>query len=447
MPFLLARLGPVLDPDTREVLVRGQVERQAVGPQVRKLREGAVVLLCGTKPPWLDAHTASLSTWPTGLPGVQALWSTHRTGVLHVTVDPECGSRGVWVLDERGKPCELGFGRSGGPMAFVLNYAGWRISDFPEGPTEVVVCTTALGTVWIVTPTAVPQPGDGRPSSYPAATAARFPVALSERSPDEPAARSASEPASIAPPLPVTRFGLHLRFQDIQFADGGVTVPVHGHAIFVATDQARHVYQEVRELFDEVLPQGVEVVGTLRGGQPEVTELRGLDAMAALFDTVEHRAFVRRSCAAESWLDAHELAAHGSGGRRDPARLLDIPEFGFDRRADAFRRLIAIRDPEARVSVLPGRAMVIPLAASDGGAPWYAWETVIDDHATYIFRPTTDEARDAVLAWTRQPSRQELLGDKALQAELAFVRRVRHLDGGDDALGSWWAGVCRVVGR
>lgn len=102
----------------------------------------------------------------------------------------------------------------------------------------------------------------------------------------------------------------------------------------------------------------------------------------------------------------------------------------------------------ARVSIAPWRALVIPLRAHDGGPRWYAWETVEDDHATYLFRPRDDDARDRMLAWTQAPGarRGELLRDEALQAELGYVRRVMHRDGGGRPLGTWWPRLCRAVG-
>ncbi len=326
-------------------------------------------------------------------------------------------------------------------MAFILNYAGWRISDFPPDAAEVLICDTDIGAVWIVTPQTVTVPAaEGPPvparSTFTAPAYPSFPATGGHRLPPPPS------------PLPLP-FSRHLRFVDLEFAEGAVSFALDHRRAALPSEQSREVYNPVRDLLDEELPAGVRLVGEEHPDGSVTGEVRGLERLAEVFERALFRQFVRQSCAARDWLDAEKLAAErpGGGGRRDPDGLIDIPEFGLGKRAEAFHRLFAHRDREERVSILPGRALVVPLPALDGGHRWYAWETMEDDHATYLFRPADPDARDRMLAWTQMPGakRRDLLDDKNLQAELGYARRVMHHDGGEQQLGRWWAHLCRVL--
>src|SRR5690606_33456656 len=148
------------------------------------------------------------------------------------------------------------------------------------------------------------------------------------------------------------------------------------------------------------------------------------------------------------WLDAEELARSMPSGsvRRNPADLIAPGKFGLEQRAESFRRLFEHRDPQARVLILPGRAVIIPIAAGDGGPRFHLWETVVVDFATYVFRPQDDETLRRMHAWTCDPEhrRLDLLRDEALQVELGFQCRVIHTAHQQD-IESWWQGICEVV--
>lgn len=458
MSFLLARLGPVTGPGEREVIARKKQESQAVSPELLAVPEGAIVLLRGAAPPWATGTRVLLAPWP-GIPDVATIWSA-RAGRRRERLGPALSSRGNWVIDHRGVACEVGHGRADGHPVVVLNYAGWRLGDFPDEPVDVVECRTEGGLVWIVTPEAVPAPA---PEPVPSLatgdlSAARLPTAeLTHnaapsfgRSPP-PSAPAHPTPAHLpAPPPTPTPFTFRLRFIDLVFSDGAVSFAVGPERVVLACDSAREVHNDLRDVLDEELPGGVTVVGAVHPGGTITCEARGLDRLADLFERALFKQFVRQSVAAREWLDAEELASRrpGGGGRREPSDLLGIDAFGFGPRADAFRRLFAHRDRSERVRMLPGRAMVIPLPPSDGGARWYAWETVKDDHATYLFRPPDTGALHRMLAWTQRPgaSRRELLADRDLQAELGFVRRVMHRAAEGEQLGRWWARLCAAIG-
>ncbi len=453
MPALLARLGPVTAPGEREVHARRHRESQAVPGEVLRMADGDVALLTGTGPPWQGGGRVVVTRWPESLPEVEAIWAA-RTGRSREVIEPLMSSRGNWTLDNRGVPCEIGFARTGASVSFVLNYAGWRIGDFPSDPIEVIVCSTAAGVVWIVTPEAVPEPAaeialEPRAQPGPWGTWTTAPYNVSVPALPSPPTR-VRPPQSPPPPPPPPPFDLALRFVDLDFADGAVTFRLRGRAVTVAHALSRDIYNAVRERFDEEMPEGVQVEGSVGPDGTVEATVHGLGALAARFERVQFQQFVRDSCTAPTWLDAGDLARRRPGGvgRPEPDDLLDIPEFGLDRRAEAFRRLFARRTVGERVNLLPGRAVIVPLPATDGGPAWFAWETVTDDHATYLFRPPDDVTRDRMLAWTQDPTsrRRELLDDEPLQSELGYVRRVLHLDEGDDPLGSWWRRLCAATG-
>ncbi len=454
MPFLLARLGPATGPGEREVIARKVREPQPVGPDLLALSVGDVVLLEGTSPPWARGSRVVLTRWPDRLPDVEAIWAT-RAGRRREVLGPLVPTRGHWVLDDRGVACEVGRGRTDGPVAVVLNYAGWRMGDFLNEPVDVEVCPTEAGMVWIVTPQAVPTPLADTPTPPRRMPPAAVAVDLSSwpgGGYSEGAVNSGSQPVVYSRyELPAaTPFSKTLKFVDLDFTDGAVSFDVDDRRVVLVSDPAREVYNNLRDILDEELGGGVRAVGEVHPDGSATGEVRGLERLAQVFERAMFKQFVRQSVAAMTWLDAGDLASRRPGGRgdRDPADLLDIDAFGFGPRADAFRRLFAHRDHTERVSVLPARALVIPLPACDGGPRWYAWETVEDGRATYLFRPADVGTRDRMLTWTQAPGskRRELLDDKELQAELGFVRSVAHHDEGDEQLGRWWARLCAAIG-
>lgn len=445
MLFLLAKVGPVVAPGQRQVSVRGGGAIAIVPDSLSRLRDGDLVLLDSAGPPWRVAHAVTCTPWPPQLPNnVDTMWRARRApvraalgGILSVT--------GTWTVDPDGRPCEVGFGRSGGPVFAIVNYSGWRLSDLERGFAEVTPCAVDGQEFWIVTAKAVsappapdpmtipraPQPRPGHPTRY-RGTGFRAPVV------EGPATPSSWKP----PPPPVARpFDIRLRFVDLVFLDGRVQFSLLEQLLTVETDLAREVYDDVRQELDKELPAGVRAVGTIHPNGEARCDLRGLQPLATIFHRVTRARFIRAALEVPVWLDAEDLAEKAPGDRvRDAAAVLDIPEFNFERRAEAFRRMFSARATGEPVRVLPGRAVIVALDAGDGGQPWFAWEKTTGDYATYLFRPSGDEQRDRMLAWTQdgESRRRDLLGDKALQAELGFVDRVMHRDARGDELAGWW---------
>jgi hypothetical protein len=122
--------------------------------------------------------------------------------------------------------------------------------------------------------------------------------------------------------------------------------------------------------------------------------------------------------------------------------LCSLEAFGMSSRAWALRELYGIRDKDRTTGILPGKALLFPVRATDGGPDWLVWETFVDDRATYVFRPEDEGAESRLRDWLSADGRRKvLLGSDELQREVGYVRRVfhRHED--------WWRRVCAVLGR
>lgn len=427
MTHLLAKLGPVVDARHRVVFARGREQAVEVGEQVLGLPDGAVVVLHGTAPPWPRADQIAPRPWPAELGPFDAL-RANRQGTEDIDLQDVLFLHGANHLDPRGVPFEFGRAREN---RTVLNYAGWRLGDFPNGRIRVIVSSGANGTVLIVPPASVPAPRPGPPPQ--------------DRPAPPPMPRLIPRPAPRrAAPIP---FDIPLRFTDLHFADGALSFLVHGRRVTVRHAPARAIHHAVRGHLDAEQPAGLRATGALLPDGTSTATLTGLDSLVRLFTELQQQTFVHRSVASSDWQEAEALAqAMPSGaGTCDPAALIAVKEFRLHKRAEAFRRLFAHRDRSARVLILPGRAVIIPLATA--GARLYAWETVTSDFATYFFQPGDAAAVRRMLDWTRDPEhrRRHLLGDRELQQELGFVARVIHRGDASD-LAEWWQSVCGVAG-
>jgi len=249
-------------------------------------------------------------------------------------------------------------------------------------------------------------------------------------------------------PEPDSPFRQARRWVDLEFSDGSVATLVGNRRAVVQTALARSVYQAILPELQERLPDGVIVHGLFEARGAITARIDGLEALADIFAAVQYERFIRKVSQSDEWQDADEVLAARPGSSGDPVDLLSVPELGFDKRPEAFRRLFASRDPAELIRFVSRRSIVVPLPSADGGPRWYAWETVEDGHATYLFRPASQQALDDMLAWTQAPEskRSDLLRPSALQAQLAYVRRVLHHDDDEHRLGRWWSQLCAVVG-
>lgn len=453
MSFLLAKLGPVVEPGHRRVSVRGGESVASVPDSLPRLRDGDLVLLDGDGPPWTVTHQVTRAPWPAQLPQDVDTMRRARRAPVTAVLGGILSSTGTWTIDPEGRPCEVGFGRSGGPVFAIVNYSGWKLSDLERGAAEIVPCFVDGHELWIVTAKAVSAPPVPAPTPIPRSPSPP-PVYVSGYGgfgsrPAAPEAPPAPLPWQPPPPPAEVPFDLRLHFGDLEFLDGSVQFRVREQVLTVETDLAHEVYNDVREDLDNDLPEGVRAVGTLHRDGDARCELRGLERLATIFRRVKRARFIRGALDAPGWLDAEDLATKNpDGGGGDPSAVLDIPEFNFERRAEAFRRMFQARAPGEPVRVLPGRAVVVALVAADGGPPWFAWEKTTGDYATYLFRPSDHGQRDRMLAWTedRENRRRDLLADKALRAELGFVVRVMHRDARGDELAGWWRRLSRAIG-
>lgn len=459
MSVLLAILGPAVGPRRRMIRARGEEFETDVSGEAASLPVGTVALLHGTEPPWDKATQARPAAWPTDLPDVHAL-SAARRALVSQPVRAVLSGWGEHLVDTRRRPCELGRGSRTGNVAYVLNYTGWPIRDFPDA-LDVYPCPLGDREVWIVPPTSllVPPPPTPRPSAGRRAAAALpylgpppSPSALPHAAPSSVrwlAAPVAPPPAARPEPPAPLAVDVHLRFRDVTFGEGTITVPVAGGRHPLACEAARALYQDLRASLDEEAPAGLRVVGTVHADGHATLSLHGAEILGRLFVRTHRRVFVRDACAATGWLDAEALAQGlpGGGGTRDPEGLIGVDGLGLEKRPEALRRLFSLRDRAATVLVLPGRAAIVPIVARDGGPTWYAWETVADDYATYLFRPADEHAYVRMLDWTADPAstRRELLRSPALQATVGYARKVVHRADDGEALGSWWIRLQRLL--
>ena len=413
--------------------------------------DDALVCLDGADPPWHKCIAVVARPWPVSLPGIRALRQLHRTKRT-VTIGAVLSDSSVFVVDEDGHACEVARGAVRAPVRFVLNYSGWSVYELPVTGLVVAECTMDDGLIWVVTPQATPAPAGCRRSAQAGGRCwdgveAAAPRTLGTVSSSPPRAEVLpSWPGAVQPP---TRFELKKKFTELEFADGWVSFDVRGERTAVLSEYALAAYQAVRDLLDAVLQAGVVVTVERGVGGVLACSLTGLEALPAAFHKVERKHFVRRSCPDGRWVDVEELIRSrpggGSGGLRD---LLDITELGFGARTEAFLRLYDRRVPGSRAELMRGRGMIIPLAATDGGPIWQAWETVEAGHATYLFRPESDEHRQGLLAWAQNPdvALLEMLRDTGLRKELGYQRRVIHRGDESDPYSAWWAELCTCLG-
>lgn len=446
MACLLAKLGSLTDTNHRVVCARREESVQEVRDEAQVAPAGALVLLLGRGPPWAKATPVHASPWPDSLGTHEQLRENRHPRLRHIeNLQRLISSSGTYTTDDRGVPCEIGrcFNRDA-EFHYFINYAGWRLVDLPDSLRVIVTTAQDNSRVCIIPPGSVDAPRDDGNRGQRLDTWGEA-VQPSRRL--APVAGYVVAPPALPPQSP-TPFRLHLRWQDLKFADGAVSFRVDGHAGIVATPLSRAIYQSVSAELDQDLPEGAAVEGVRHAnGSIEAATISGLDRFFALAD---YRRFVRGAMREQTWQVADDLASRcpvKGGTQPEVADLLEIPEF-FGKRREAFRRLFAHRARAEHVRMLPGRGLIVPLEAQDNGAPWYAWETVSDGHATYLFRPATPEQRDQMFVWTQGPNprRVDLLADPSLQAELGYDRRIMHRDDDDDELGRWWDQLRDVVG-
>ncbi|MCO5164857.1 MAG: hypothetical protein M9894_00610 [Planctomycetes bacterium] len=444
MAYLLAKLGALTDATHRVIHARQEESVHEVCEDALVTPAGTVVLLLGREPPWSTLTCVRVSPWPSRLGTVEQLRLNRLPGVTRMaSLQRSVSSDGYYTTDDRGVPCEIGrcFGRDA-EFDFVVNYAGWRLRDLPSSLRVVATRSPDQARVCIITPESVVAPRAD--VDHEASRTSAPPPRLSL-----PALPPATGHGRVAPrrersPEP---FQIRLRWSDLKFNDEFISFRMKGHTGTVATPLSREIYQRVRAELDRDLPEGAVVDGFRRhDGSIYGVKISGLDQV---FARIHYRQFVREGVSAQAWLEVDELASRSPlmcGGQTDPATLLDIPEF-FGKRTEAFKRLFAHRDRTEHTLMLPGRGLIVPMQAQDDGPPWYAWETVSDGHATYLFRPSNASERNRMFAWTQRPNpkRVELLKDTSLQADLGFQRRVMHRND-DDELGRWWAELCEAMG-
>lgn len=425
MAQILVRLGPVVG-DQRVLGVGRRRVLQAVYPDVLHPTEGTIVMLEGPSQPWSTAQRGlrvrevpeacvSLAV-ASGRPATR--WARLPRASTAVVIDPD------------GWAAELVVGGPADAFTYLLNYAGWRLTDFPNRHIEVQEYSSSTGTLWVVLSEAVPRP-DHDPRPFP-------PWEGPEWEPPPPV---------VPAPEPV-RVHLSLSFVEVEFFDGGILFDHDGQSVSWADETCREVLNHLREELHQELPEGVQVEGAGQTDGSIIWDVRGLQGLHGRFRLRRFERLATAQRQRPTWLPAVTVLQRDDELEPDDlADLLDIPALGLDSRGDALRRLFRRRDRGVHVQVLWGRSLLLPFLAQDGGVRWWAWETAEDGNATYLFRPVDEHAFERLKEWTSGLARRyELLEGAELRAELGYVTKVIHHNGEDDPLGRWWAALCGRVG-
>lgn len=459
MPHLLARLGPHVETGRRVIFARAEERKEEVQGEAAALRDGTVALLEGVGPPWRAAREVILRPWPRGLPGILSIKKANGRH-LRLEVGPPLSSHGVYCLDERDHPCEVATGRPDAPFRFLINYAGWRLSDVPAGNALVLIFELPDGPVAVLPPRSVPRPAVERaqcqtiatpaPIATPPPSVGHVRIAVPRRW-ELPHPKLPPPPQLPAPPHDVW-VSKRFRWTEVDFDDGILTIEIDDQPVSIKVDDARAIYQDIRTELDQEIPEGIVVRGRLRGRELLEPEVEGTSRLEAIFERVRRQRVIDAARLSEEWLDAHDLctsltAHEGPYPSEDLEPLFSIEGLGQGKRAEAFRLLFRHRDRSQRVYILPARAALVPLPSADNGPCWYAWEVVKENNATWLFRPASRDTLERVLNRTQDPglSRARLLQDRGLAAELDFRGRVLHRDDDLRALGRWWHDLCQMV--
>jgi hypothetical protein len=208
-----------------------------------------------------------------------------------------------------------------------------------------------------------------------------------------------------------------VRFRAMLFYDGLVALRLEQQYL-LSFEASREIYNAVRPDLDAEHPAGLRVVGKVwnkRRYELEIPEL------ASVFRRLEYDTYVAEALNGQRWLDGEQLARNRPGvhveGELD--WFLSVPSFGLRGRLESFRLLFSIRDRSQTVLILPGRDVLIPVADNRGGRCWFLWEKVEPNHATYVFHPADEDAKERMLAWIAGPAenkRSSLLSSEDLQA-------------------------------
>lgn len=460
MPMVVAKLGQLTAPGRRQVWFRGTWHEGDVVDAGATLLADSIVLLESEVPPWLVAAPVRAQAWPKDLlpyEELRRLVTLERREVPLAAPAKSLASYGTWYRDSRGMPCEIGTGGRGSGFAFLVNYSGWRIADLGDGVYTAFRVESTSGTV-VILPSSLksapagtaPDASDGHhlPMPYSALSPPSPPPVPSYSAPmrDADTVPFQSSWISLVPAVPEPRrpepVSKRLRFVDIEFGHEVVTIPSEGRDLIERRPWAREVLNELRSDFDAEHPRGIRVHGVRHPDGRFDVEVDGLDVLEPHFRRLHWRAELHRSARTRQWFHVSDIGADDEDHDDVDDKLLK-----FGSRRVAFKRLYSVRYTGEPVRVLPGHGFVIPIAASDGGKLWYAWETVDGSFATYLFRPQDEESIAKMLDWTRQAGarRMELLGSPELRAQFGFVGRVRHKVK-EDGTDTWWTGLAKQIG-
>ena len=446
MPFLLARLQRLLSTTRRYMFYRGTVHEDDVSEEVASLAEGEVVLLWGSSPPWRKANIVQTLPWP-DLKHPRELWET-RERSMEVVVQQTLSSFGAWHVDPRGVPCEIGIGARTSNIKYVVNYAGWRIADFPPIALRVWECPLPVGMLWLVPPDSVPESVLQDESPPPRRPLRLRNESLPERRPPPPLTFLSAETQHNARPRPEPQpehVDERVPYRNLHFADHRVVVTL-GQAYGVEMESSRGIYSALIDQLAAENPEGPRVVGNIWPSGAHNLEIPELETV---FAKLEYHTFVHQAARKRRWLDGNQLTSMAGCPATKLDELLLHPELGLTNRVEAFRLLFSLRDPSLSVQILPGDDVVVPVAAEDGGPHWYLWEKVETNHATYLFRPQDEETRKRMLGWIgldKRGKRANLLVTPSLQRSIGFEKRAIH-KGIETDLAGWWRDICQALGR
>jgi hypothetical protein len=446
MRLLLAKVLDDAEGDRKRLVWYRGEEHHDIVPASTPPR-GSLVILEGEPGHWHVALPVQAKPWPSSLPALALLRAAAKRRRI---VRLNCPHDRYWTEDAEHRPCELGTVVIDGAMVPIVNYSGWRLTDLLGDSFEVLL-GDAGGRSFAVLPAPSTKAIVKRETELPPCPPRQRPALQREND----VLRFRESRPLPPPPVPVTH---RVPTNAIDFCDGGVRVSF-GKLVnaWCALGGSRAEFALLKADLLDLLPEYVVVTESFPSWPDRTRGFRvdGLDTLDTIFQTVEARRrraeFITRTMQTSRWLDAQTVLADldcSGGGEFEPDRLLEIPEFGLERRAEAFRRLFRLRSRIESLMMLPGRSFLVPIDASDGGPSWRAWEVVSEGNATYLFRPERSSELNTLLEWLAQENvkREELLHDSGLQHRLSYRRRVIHRDG-DTTLDEWWTALNRAIER
>jgi hypothetical protein len=454
-PWMLVRtVGPPRR-DKRRILFYRLDEHDCVVPEaIAQAPEGWTVLLQHDGTRWgAQAGLPPLRPWSDFLPDFEAVLD--RAAPRAWPTSYSLTMMGAWGIDPKGRPCEFGMLRTdGNELAWVVNYAGWRLLDLNPQRTDAHFAVVGDRRVWLLSdksPVTAASLPDGRRYGTPPRIERDPSPGAGRRTP-----RPAPDPTPPKPPPSPKVIDLHLAADQVTWHDEQIEFDhrATGHRVLQLLD-SRATFDSLKAALAKESDLQLHVHGVIHPDGLAELQVDPVPDLRDRFELVQRKQLTRVIKNTDEWLPIDDLPEprkkpstesdddDQDGDDDSIRRILDNDEFPLSARGEALERLYEHRRRTERPLVWKGAAILIPLDFQVSTNTVWAWEVYQEDHATYLFAPTTDEQLEAMKAWTGQddPGRDSLRRSSELKAGTAFLDRALHRG----TLEDWWQRVLRIV--